>query len=195
MPDYGTKPAGMFIKGWGNDSFDLEDLNKPGILQHISSLTRKDVTPTESNIAVDGERVSALLDDSTAEYINAASLAKSRLRVEALSKPLKLSTKEQLFAYVEASLVLMMMKEGEVPSAFSFPSAKTWTAPKDRVRAWLMEERLPEELGWKRSERQIGTLDLLPIMKAIFDEKRAQNKDGALWKSLLPSFWGSRDEL
>lgn len=185
----------MFIKGWGKDYFDLEDLNTPGILQHISSLTRNDVTPTEKNIAVVPTRVSALLDDSTTDYIDAASMAKSRLRVEALSKPAVLSKKEQLLAYIEASLVLMMMKEGVVPPAFSFPAAKSWTAPKDRVRVWLMEERLPEELGWRRSERQLGVLDLVPIMKAIFDEKRAQGKEGPIWKAFVPSFLVGREEL
>lgn len=185
----------MFIKGWGKETFDLEDLNTPGILQHISSLTRKDVTPTERNIAVVPARVSALLDDSTTDHVDAASIARSRLRVEALSKPDMLSKKEQLLAYVEASLVLMMMKEGVVPPAYSFPAAKIWTAPKDRVRVWLLEERLPEELGWRRSDRQLGVVDLLPIMKAVFDEKRAQSKRGALWKEFVPSFLVGRDEL
>ncbi|KAG8417466.1 hypothetical protein J3458_004970 [Metarhizium acridum] len=195
VPAYGTRPASVFFKGWGKDSFDLEDLNTPGILQHISSLSRDDMTPMERNIAVDVARVSALLEDSPTDYVDAASMAKSRLRVEALSEPERLSSREQLLAYMEASLVLMMMKEGEVPPAFSFPSAKTWIAPKERVRVWLTEERLPDELGWKRSERKLGVLDLVPIMKAVFDEKRAQSGKGPLWKSFLSLFGGSRDEL
>ncbi|EFY96347.1 peroxidase [Metarhizium robertsii] len=194
-PSYGTLPARVFVKSWGKDFFDLEDLNTPGILQHRGSLTRDDMTPTERNIDVDVARVNALLEDSPTDYVDAASIAKSRLRVEALSEPERLSSWDHLLAYMESSLVLLVMKEGEVPSAFSFPSAKIWTAPKERVRVWLTEERLPDELGWKRSERKLGSLDLVPIMKAIFDEKRAQSGKGRLWKSFLSLFWGSRDEL
>ncbi|KHN96148.1 Chloroperoxidase [Metarhizium album ARSEF 1941] len=194
-PAYGTRPASVFVKGWGKDSFDLENLNTPGILQHISSLSRKDITPTEKNIAVHPPRVAALLDDSLTDYVDVVSIAKSRLRVEALSEPKRLSTREELLAYIEASLLLMIMKEGEVPSVFSFPAAESWKAPKERVRVWLTEERLPEELGWKRSERTLGVLDLVPIMKPIFDEKRAQSGKRPLWKAFLSKFWGSRDEL
>lgn len=197
VPEYGTVPANMFIKGWGSDRFDLADLNTPGILQHIGSLSRDDVTDSQPNINAVPGRIDALLDDSPgSDHVDAASIAKSRLRVEALSKPKKLSGHDQLLAYVESSLVLMMMRDGAVPSALRFPSSKTWTAPKERVRVWLSEDRLPEELGWTRSERQLQARDLFPIMKAIFDQKRAQ--DGrSLWWFIAPSFLGGgeKDEL
>lgn len=195
-PSYGTKPAKMFVDGWGSDRFDLADLNKPGILQHIASLTRDDVTASAANLHPVPGRIAALLDDSPGDHIDAASIAKTRLRVEGVSKPGKLTTHEQLLAYVESSLVLMMMKEEPVPSAWTLPSAKSWTAPKDRVRVWLTEERLPEELGWKRSERQLQPADLFPIIKSIFDQKRAQS-GRSLWSLLAPSFLGGgeRDEL
>lgn len=199
VPEYGTKPAGMFIKGWGKDYFDLEDLNTPGILQHIGSLSRDDVTEDEAHINVVPGRVAALLSDSPGDHINAESIAKSRLRVEAISKPKNLSKQDHLLAYVESSLVLMMMKEETVPSAFTLPSSKTWTAPKDRVQVWLTEERLPNELGWKRSERQLKPADLFPIMKAIFDQKRVQSGAPALWKIWywIPLLFGgdAKDEL
>lgn len=194
VPDYGTVPANMFIKGWGSDRFDLADLNTPGILQHIGSLTRDDVTDTEPNIEAVPERIAALLDDSPgSDHIDAASIARSRLRVEALSKPKTLSSQDQLLAYVESSLVLMMMRDGPVPPALTFPSAKTWTAPKERVRVWLSEERLPEELGWTRSERQLKARDLFPIMKAIFDQKRAQS-GRSLWSFIAPAFLGGGEK-
>lgn len=104
-----------------------------------------------------------------------------------------MSYREGVLAYVEASLVLMMMNDGEVPSAFAFPGSKTWRAPKDRVRVWLMEERLPSELGWRRSGRRLGVLDLVPIMKAVLGEKMAQR--GGYWKVLMSSLGVSRDEL
>lgn len=188
-PSYGTKPAGMFIAGWHSDRFDLADLNTPGILQHIGSLSRDDVTETEANIKAVPGRIAALLDDSPGDHIDASSIAKTRLRVEGISSPKTLTAKEQLLAYVESSLVLMMMKEDTVPSAYSFPSSKTWTAPKERVRVWLMEERLPEELGWKRSTRQLMPADLFPIMKAIFDQKRVHS-GRSLWQTVSPYIFG-----
>lgn len=201
VPSYGTLPADAFVKGWGKDYFDLEDLNTAGILQHIASLSREDVTAADQNIKVNSDRVSALLADSPSDHLDAKSIAKSRLRVEALSKPNTLRMKEQLLAYVESGLVLMMMKEETVPSAFTFPSPKVWTAPKDRVLVWLREERLPSELGWKRSERQIGVVDLFPIMAAIFTEKWSQSIEAGFWKAWIPSkariasMFSSRDEL
>lgn len=183
----------MFIKGWGSDRFDLADLNTPGILQHIGSLSRDDVTETQINIKAAPARIAALLEDSPSDHIDAASIARSRLRVEVLSRPKKLSAQDQLLAYVEASLVLMMMKEDTVPSAFTLPSSKTWTAPKERVRIWLSEERLPEELGWKQSERQLRAQDLFPIMKAIFDQKRIQG-GRSLWSFVAPSFLGGGEK-
>lgn len=191
----------MFIKGWGKEYFDLEDLNTPGILQHIGSLSRDDVTATEKHVEVVPDRVAALLADSPGDHLNATSIAKSRLRVEGISKPDKLTRKEQLLAYVESSLVLMMMAEETVPSGFTFPSAKTWSAPKERVRVWLTEERLPEEHGWKRSERQLRPEDLFPVMKAIYDQKSALNPEKGSWLSWakdltgLPLFSGGKEEL
>ncbi|EFY94243.1 Chloroperoxidase [Metarhizium robertsii ARSEF 23] len=179
-PLYGMGPASAFMLAWGKNTFNLEDLNTPGIIQHIASLTRNDVTPTEKNIAVVPARVSALLDDSPTDYLNAASLAKSRARVEALSAPQKIPTQHEVLALTEAGLLLMMMKEGQVPSALSMPSVQTWKAPKDRVKVWLTEERLPEELGWKRSERTIGVLDLAPVVAAVTGEKTRLDVMGML---------------
>lgn len=170
-PLFGTGPASAFALALGKNTFDLEDLNTPGIIQHIASLTRNDVTPTEENIAVVPARVSALLDDSPTDYLDVASLAKSRTRVEALSAPQRIPPQHEALALGEAGLLLIMMKEGEVPSALSIPSVQTWKAPKDRVKVWLTEERLPDELGWKRSERTIGLLDLAPAVAAITAEK------------------------
>ena len=191
---YGEKPASIFVRGSDKTYFDLEDLNQPGILQHAASLSRDDVTAKSANIKASSGRIKALLADSDGSHVTAESIAKTRLRVEALSKPYNLTMKEQLLAYVEASLVLMMMMDEPVPSAFSFPSAKKWTAPKDRVRVWLSEERLPADLGWKRSERKLKAQDLLPAMKAIWDQKRRQSTEPPFWKAWVPSFL-ARDEL
>lgn len=76
VPAYGTGPARMFIKGLGFDCFDLADLNTPGILEHIGSLTRNDIIENQQatrTCTVSPMRIVALLDDSLSEYIDAAS--------------------------------------------------------------------------------------------------------------------------
>ncbi|KID59320.1 Chloroperoxidase [Metarhizium brunneum] len=172
-PLFGTAPATGFTLVWGRSTFDLEDLNTPGLIQHIASLTRDDVTPAEANIGEVPARVSALLDDSPTDYLDVASLAKSRVRVEALSAPQRIPPQHEVLALTEAGLLLMMMKDGPVPSFFSAPSVQTWKAPKDRVKVWLTEERFPEELGWKRSERTLSVLDLAPVVTAVTARKAA----------------------
>jgi hypothetical protein len=169
----GTLPARVLTLALGRGTLDLEDLNTPGILQHIASLSRNDVTPTEANIAQVPARISALLDDSPTEYLDVTSLAKSRVRVEKLSAPQRIPPQQEAVALGEAGLLLMMMKDGPVPSVFSMPSVQPWKAPKDRVKVWLTEERLPEELGWTRSERTLSALDLVPIVAAITARKAA----------------------
>ncbi|KHN94422.1 Chloroperoxidase [Metarhizium album ARSEF 1941] len=168
---YGTVPASFFALGFGKSTFDLEDLNKPGVIQHIASLTRNDVTPTDQSLTADPTRIAALLNDSSTDYLTVASLAASRDRVEKLSAPQRLSPQGQQTAYFEAGMLLMMMKEGEVPSALTFPDPRTWRAPKERVRVWLTEERLPEELGWKRNARTVSAMDWPPVTAAIEAER------------------------
>ncbi|KAH6604061.1 hypothetical protein Trco_007507 [Trichoderma cornu-damae] len=194
---FGVQPANYFLRATNKSTIDLVELNHPGILQHIASLTRDDVTSPDSvDVTASPDRIRHLLQDSSTDCITAASLARSRLRVEALSAPEELSLKDQLLAYTEASLLLVVMNEEHVPSGWSFPPASTYCAPKKRVETWLTEERLPEELGWKRSERKLGVMDLVPAMKGILEEKRLQTGQGPLWKALVPSFLlGTQSEL
>ena len=196
---YGSKPAQLFLKEWNKKTFDLADLNTPGILQHIASLTRDDVNPASplgsTGAPVVPARVEALLNDASeedGEFLTIDSMARSRRRVEALSKPAKLTWKELALAYVECSLVLMMMNEETVQSAYRIPKPEVWRARKDRVRVWLLEERLPDELGWKRSERTLQPEDLFPIMKSVFYEKGGLSPK-ALWQYYMPKFLGGKD--
>lgn len=180
IPGYGEVPAKLFIRGWGKDYFDLQDLNTPNILQHVASLTRDDTTPGNIHIEVSPERVAALLADSPTNFINAKSLAKSRVHVEKMSEPNAMSITQRPMAIVESGLLLMIMNEQPIHPFLSIPSSDFWSAPKDRVRVFLVEERLPAELGWKRSERQLGALDLLPVVKAVFDQKMILDAEGFL---------------
>lgn len=193
-PNFGTTPAKAFIRDSGKTYFDLEDLNQPGILQHIASLTRDDLNAAWDNTKPSADRIAALLADSETEHLSVKSMARTRLRVEALSEPAKMTFKEHALGYIEASLVLAMMNENGVPSILTFPSFGRWAAPKERVSTWLSEERFPEELGWKRSERHITVFDLLPVMSGIFVDYWVQTGT-AFWHSTVSPMFGSHEEL
>lgn len=190
----GTLTAKYFLRAANQSFIDLQDLNRPGILQHIASLTRDDVTDPDSvDVTASQDRIHHLLEDSSTDCITVASIAKTRLHVEALSSPDELSVKGQSLAYLEASLLLVIMNDETVPSGWSFPPASSYCAPKQRVETWLTEERLPEELGWKRSERKLGVMDFVPVTKGIYEEKRKQAGKGPLWKAFVPSFLQQSD--
>jgi hypothetical protein len=193
----GVHIAKYFMRAVNKSSIDLVELNRPGILQHIASLTRDDVTSQDStDISASPDRIRHLLQDSSTDCITVSSLVRTRLHVEALSYPQELSFKDSFFAYTEASLLLMMMNKEPAPPAWKFPPASAYCAPKKRVEAWLTEERLPDELGWKRSEQKLGALNLMPIMKSLLVEKRLQAGKGPWWKILVPSFLsGNKSEL
>ncbi|PTB61878.1 Cloroperoxidase [Trichoderma citrinoviride] len=184
-----SKVGNDFLKAVHKSAFDLPELNRPGILQHIASLTRDDVTDVDSlDCAASPERIKLLLEDSSTDCLTVSSLAKTRLRVENLSAPQEMTLMDTVFAYLEASLLLGMMNDGPLPSGWSFPSADSYCAPKKKVETWLTEERFPVELGWKRSERKLGIMDFLPAMKGVFAETRLLAGKGPLWKMFVPSF-------
>ncbi|EGR44087.1 uncharacterized protein TRIREDRAFT_112640 [Trichoderma reesei QM6a] len=184
-----SKIANDFMKAVNKSAIDLPELNRPGIIQHIASLTRDDVTDPDSlECAASPERIKHLLEDSPTDCITVSSLAKTRLHVEALSAPQELTLKESFFTYFEASLLLLMMNDGPIPSGWSFPSPDSYCAPKEKVEIWLTEERFPVELGWKKPERKLGIVDFVPAMKGVFEHKRLQAGKGPLWKALVPSF-------
>lgn len=149
------------MKITGKTQFTLEDINQPGILQHIASLTRDDVDSKHSNMGLSHPRLAALLDDSPSDSLTIESMARSRLRVEALSKPRALSKEEVATSFGEAALGLLMMMKKPVPNSPSKAALSTWDSPKDRFWNWLVQERLPFELGWKRPARRIMLEDVM----------------------------------
>lgn len=115
-------------------------------------------------------RVAAVLADSADPvYLTAASLGRSRRRVEAASP---LTPAQQSPAQGEAGFVLALMLDGVVPAAGTAGADYTaLRAFKDRAAEWLTFERLPVDLGWRPSPREVTFADLAPINAAI---KQAQ---------------------
>ncbi|KAL1646168.1 hypothetical protein SLS61_007979 [Didymella pomorum] len=166
----GTIPATGAFKALGvsaNFTIDLEQLNnRTSGLERPASLARAD----DSNDVVPA-RVQAVLDDSNdKKYLTAASLGASRHRVE-LASPL--TAAQQSPAQGEAGFVLALMMDGTVPAAGT--EAVDYTqlkAFKSWAKEWLTFERLPTELGWRPSTREVSFADLAPINAAI---KQAQS--------------------
>lgn len=161
----GTIPATGAFKALGvsaNFTIDLEQLNnRTSGLERPASLARAD----DSNDVVPA-RVQAVLDDSNdKKYLTAASLGASRHRVE-LASPL--TAAQQSPAQGEAGFVLALMMDGTVPAAGT--EAVDYTqlkAFKSWAKEWLTFERLPTELGWRPSTREVSFADLAPINAAI----------------------------
>ncbi|KAL7942889.1 Chloroperoxidase [Trichoderma barbatum] len=164
-----------FAQAWGHDTFDLDDLNTPDILQHIASLTRDDYTSQHPHLKPSLLRIERLLADSPTSFINVDSIAKTRLRVESESMPNALSENQMNAALIEAAMVLVMMADRS-PDAAVNPPLSAYQGPKDRIRAWFEQERFPTEFGWKPSARTIKLADLNPAIHGILKSMEKQEK-------------------
>ncbi|KAF3006912.1 hypothetical protein E8E13_011200 [Curvularia kusanoi] len=161
----GIIPANGAFKALGVDvtrTINLEQLNnRTSGLERPASLARAD----DSNDVVPSRVVAVLNDSPDKKYINAASLGRSRHRVE-LHSPL--TATQQSPAQGEAGFVLALMLDGTVPAAgINGTDYTQLKAFKNWVQEWLTFERLPAELGWKRSTREVSLTDLAPINAAI----------------------------
>lgn len=165
----------MFLAGTtintslGLKSVDLEGLNKPNVTEHHASLTRLDASEGDS-LHLNPALFEALLADSDNDYLNIASLGRSRARVEARSPlgPLKGNMNNQ--ANLEAAAILT-----------TFPDVSDWASEnyaslrssKNLLRVFFTEERLPTELGWETPVHKLTLQDLGPFSAAIEAAKNA----------------------
>ncbi|KAM0259703.1 hypothetical protein ACHAQJ_003137 [Trichoderma viride] len=173
-----------FAQAWGNDFFDLDDLNTPDILQHIASLTRDDYTSQHPHLKPNMFRIEQLLADSPTSFVNIDSIAKTRLRVQTESKPNALSENRFNAALFEAAMVLIMISD-QAPDATNNPPLSAYQAPKDRVRTWFEQERFPTELGWQPSKREIKLADLDPAIKGIVESMKQQENENPQSRAAL----------
>lgn len=153
----------------GRETINLEDLGTPNVTEHRASLTRDDF-PGGDNLHVDLARLQALLADSDTDYLDVASLAKSRLRVETLAGPPALSATQQTQALGEAALLLLAMADGPVPQAPNTTTSGVYDglrAPKDRVEAWFKTEELPVAQGWQAPARELSLTDVRGVSAAV----------------------------
>lgn len=170
--DFGLIPGASVFKALGGvDRIDLVDLfNRTAGIERPASLARAD--PDNSKVVVP-ERVRGVLADSEdPDYITAVTLGRSRNRLEDIAP---LTPAQQGPAQGEAAFVMFLMMDGQIPAATDNDvDYSTLEAFKDRSFAFLAEERLPEDLGWKPNEREVQFADLAPMSAAIAAAQKAE---------------------
>ncbi|KAI0532515.1 putative chloroperoxidase [Xylaria digitata] len=170
--DFGIFPATAAFGRLGASSINLSDLNSTLGGEHPASLTRKDASAGDSN-TIDTARVAQLLADSRTSFLTIDSVAKTRNRVDAVSKPPPTAA-ELGVAQGEAALMLLLMRDTYVSLPVNENNVTTLRAPKDRTRVWLLEEKFPTAQGWKPAEEVVQVADLGPITNAIVGSQAAQ---------------------
>jgi hypothetical protein len=159
--------------GLGPDAtIDLETLNQSPV-EHPASLSRADA-PGDT-LHVDPARVDATLADSPSDHLDAMSQVSSRRRIFVESACPDVTELQELAIFVESALVLFTMSSGPIPLAGA-PVQEYFDikAPKEWVKVFLDEERLPIELGWKPLSRKAAVDDLFAFADLIESEYRKE---------------------
>lgn len=125
----------------GRPVLDLDELARPGVIEHDISLTRRDHQQPQGNNALQRDLVEGLLAASQdGKMITRGDLAnyrKKRIAVQKEENPeAYYGTFEHLLSCGEISLILSLIGDGDM-------------VPVNYLRAFLLEERLPLQEGWK----------------------------------------------
>lgn len=124
----------------GRPVLDLDQLARPGVVEHDISLTRRDHQQPQGNAALQRDLVEGLLDASKdGKMLTREDLARYRKRRIATQKQenpeAQYGAFEHLLSCGEISLILGIVGDGN-------------QAPVTYLRAFLLEERLPLKEGW-----------------------------------------------
>lgn len=161
--DFGLIPGETMFAALEREVIDLGDLfNRTVGTEHVASIAR----PDDSN-EISPERVlEALADSPDPEYINAASLGRTRNRLEAGMDPQTPVVAGNILA--EAAFIMFIALDGVIPAANNTcVDLNELKAFKDRAYVFLAEERFPVELGWKPSRREAQIADLGAMIGVI----------------------------
>lgn len=141
------------IDSMGRPVLDLDELARPGVVEHDISLTRRDHQQLQGNNALQRDLVEGLLDASKDDKIitreDLANYRKRRIAVQKEENPeAHYEVFEHLLSCGEISLILSIIGDGD-------------KAPVNYLRAFLLEERLPLQEGWKpRRWWKLGFIEL-----------------------------------
>lgn len=142
----------------GRPVIDLDQLALPGVVEHDISLTRRDHQQVQGNSALQADLVEELLSSSkngkTLTRADLATFRKHRVAMQTEENPeLLYQGFAKLLSYGEISLILDVVGNGN-------------SVPIEYARAFLLEERLPFEEGWR--SRQWWKLGVVELQLSIF---------------------------
>ena len=144
----------------GNAStFNLDDINKHGIIEHDGSLSRADVYfgDNHSFNSTIWNSVAAFFTADTIDVATAAAARKARIATATAENPtFNMSATDIQFSFIESALYLGILGNitaGVVPTKF--------------VTTLFQEERLPYEEGWTRSAEEITAAGVLTLASLV----------------------------
>ncbi|KAK0117497.1 hypothetical protein ONS95_011837 [Cadophora gregata] len=131
-----------------NATFDLNDINKHGIIEHDGSLSRNDILfgDNHSFNSTIWNSVAASFTNTTISLSTAKSARAARLAAAAAVNPeFNMTAGDAKFSGIETALYMTVFADPDVVD-----EART-----EWVGVLFAEERLPYEEGWKRSEQEL----------------------------------------
>ncbi|KAF2132109.1 Cloroperoxidase [Dothidotthia symphoricarpi CBS 119687] len=147
----------------GNSStFNLDDINKHGIIEHDGSLSRADIFTGDNYHFKPAiwAHTSSYFNESTIPISTAATARKARLAAaQAVNPEWNFTATDAQNSMIETALYLSVMANGTTGAAIT--GVKKW------VNVLFREERLPIKEGWTRPESEITVAGLLQLVGLI----------------------------
>lgn len=147
--------------GW---KLDLHDLAKHNRIEHDGSLAHADALPGHkyAPFHVDKDRLQQLLDASSdGEHLTFNDLVSQRAaRDAALTKPL--------------DAIHQIITRGEVALTCEVLGDEEGRVPKEFIRQWYGEERLPD--GWMKPESPVGLIGTTKVSKKVANVAKIMSK-------------------
>ncbi|KAL0943144.1 uncharacterized protein CTRU02_201030 [Colletotrichum truncatum] len=142
-----------------NATFNLDDLNTHGIIEHDGSLSRNDVYFGDNHSFNKDiwESVASHFVNSTISIPTAAKARAARLKAAAAANPeFSLTADGAQFSFIETALYLSV-----------FGNLDTGDANTEWVRVLFEQERLPIEEGFVRSESPVTAAGILGLVGKV----------------------------
>ncbi|KAH9211757.1 Chloroperoxidase [Leptodontidium sp. 2 PMI_412] len=141
-------------------TFNLDDINTHGIIEHDGSLSRNDIYfgDNHSFNSTIWNSVAAFFTNKTISLATAKSARSSRLAAAAAVNPaFNMSASDVQFSSIETALYLTVFADPDVTS-----EART-----EWVDVLFAKERLPYEEGWRRSQVQLTPAGILGLAAQV----------------------------
>ncbi|KAI8716933.1 HEME-HALOPEROXIDASE domain-containing protein [Fusarium sp. LHS14.1] len=142
-----------------NVTFDLDNLNKHGVIEHDGSLSRNDIFFGDNysfNQTI-WDSVASHFTESTISIQTAATARKQRLQAAAAANPeFALTADGAQFSFIESALYLSI-----------FGNVQEGNAVTEWVKVLFEQERLPFDEGFKRSEEPVTAAGILGLVSKI----------------------------